>query len=121
MYRFYDVTMKSHLYVTDLYALIKSFVLFIPQLFCLGVLISASIALSAINEVEDSLNAAGLEYEDVGSYRGAAGWLVSVASGAILFHIVSIIIRIFYLTSYIEKHHGLYGAIVSAHEYIMIP
>ena len=113
MYGFYRVAMKSHLYVTELYALIKSVVLFTLQLFCLGVLISASVALSAINEVEDSLNVAGLEYEDVGSYRGAVGWLVSVASGAILFHIVSIIIRIFYLTSYIEKHHGIYGAIIS--------
>ena len=56
------MAMKSHLCVTKLYALIKSVALFTPQLFCLGVLISASITLSAINEVEDSLNAAGLEY-----------------------------------------------------------
>ena len=91
----------------------KCVVLFTLQLLSLGVLISASITLSAINEVEDSLNGDGLEYENVESYRGAAGWLVFVASAAIIFHIVMIIVLVLYLTSVIEMHHGIYGVIVS--------
>ena len=90
---------------------------FILQLFSIGVLISASVAVSAINQVEDFLNSIDSEYEDAESYRRAAGWLIFVAAGAILCHIVMITVCILYITSVIEKHLKLYGLIVSAHEY----
>ena len=90
--------------------------LFNLQLISIGVLISASVAISAINQVEDFLNSIDSEYEDAESYRRAAGWLIFVAAGAILCHIVMITVRILYITSVIEKHLKLYGLIVSAHE-----
>ena len=90
------------------------FILFKLQGFSLGVLIAASVAISAINEVEDSLGFLGDYYDyDADSYRGAAGWLIFVACAAIIYHIATIIVRILYMTSVIEKHHQTYALIVS--------
>ena len=89
------------------------------QALSLGVLIAASVAVSAINEVEDLINpsASDVHRFDADSYRGAAGWLIFVASTAFLFHIVMIIIRHLNITSVIEKHLKRDGVIVSAHDY----
>ena len=87
------------------------FILFKLQAFSLGVLIAASVAISAINEVEDFL---GDYYDyDADSYRGAAGWLIFVACAAIIYHIATIIVRILYMASVIEKYHQTYALIVS--------
>ena len=85
-------------------------------------MISASVAVSAINEVEDFFDsvspyAADVYGFDADSYRGAAGWLIFVASTALLYHIAMIIVRCLYINSVIEKHLTIYGVIVSAHDY----
>ena len=83
-------------------------------MFCIGVLIAAIIALSAINEVDDILNErGGGEYEDADSYRGAAGWLVFVGCAAIVFHVVMISIQIFYFKCTAKKYLTQYTMIVS--------
>ena len=79
---------------------------------------SASLAIAAINQVEDYLNSIGHGYEVADSYRGAAGWLVFVASATILCSIITIIVRILYMESVIEKHRTIYEVTVSAHNYI---
>ena len=88
-------------------------------MFSLGVLISAAVAVSAINEVEDFFGPAASDFYgfDADSYRGAAGWLIFVASTALLYHIAMIIVRCLYIKSVIEKHLTTYGVIVSAHDY----
>ena len=92
------------------------------QALSLGVLISASVSVSAINEVEDffdsiSPDAADVYGFDADSNRGAVGWLIFVASTALLYHIAMIIVRCLYMYSVIEKHLTMYGLIVSAHDY----
>ena len=82
-----------------------------------GIIISASLAISAISQVEDSLNSVGHGYENADSYRGAAGWLIFVASATILGNIVMIIVRILDMASVIEKNRRIYGVTVSAHNY----
>ena len=92
--------------------------LFNLQAFSLGVLIAASVAVSAINEVEDFFGPFASEFGfEADSYRGAAGWLIFVASTALLYHIAMIIVRCLYIASVIEKHLTIYGVIVSAHDY----
>ena len=73
----------------------------------------AVISLPAIDEVEGTANEYGIEYEDTASYRGAAGCLVFVASAAILYHVLAIIIRILYISSVVEKYFTLYVYTVS--------
>ena len=95
------------------------FFLFNLQVLSLGVLIAASFAVSAINEAEDLLDpfVSDIYGFDADSYRGAARWLIFVASTAFLFHVAMIIVRCLYITSVIEKHLTIYGVIVSAHDY----
>ena len=59
-------------------------------------MIAASIAVTAINEVEEIYNENGAEYENADSYRAAARWLISVASSAIIFHATAVIILVRY-------------------------
>ena len=54
---------------------------------------------------------------DAESYRGAAGWLIFVASTALLYHIAMIIVRILYMASVIDKYLTTYGVVVSGHDY----
>ena len=82
-------------------------------MFCTGVLIAATIALSAINEVDDIANERSGEYEDADSYRGAAGWLVFVGSAAIVFDVVMISIQILYFKCTVKKYFTQYSIIVS--------
>ena len=84
-------------------------------MFSLGVLIAASVAVSAINQVEEFYNSFNLEYENAESYRGAAGWLIFVACASLIYHIAMIIVRILYMTSTIEKHLKIYTLIVSSY------
>ena len=76
------------------------------QIFCLAILIATSVTLSNLNEIG--------RYQDVGKYRGAAGWLLFVAIAAIIFHGVMICIRILYVTSKIEKNYSGYAFTVSS-------
>ena len=95
------------------------FFLFNPRTLSLGVLIAASFAVSAINEAEDLLDPSVSDVYgfDADIYRGAAGWLIFVASTAFLFHIAMIIVCCLYIASVIEKNLTRYGVIVSAHDY----
>ena len=92
--------------------------LFNLQACSFGVLIPASVAIPAINEVEDFLGpfASDIGF-DADSYRGAAGWLIFVASTALLYHIAMIIVRILYMASVIDKYLTTYGVVVSGHDY----
>ena len=78
-------------------------VLFDLQAFCIGILIPAAVAIPAINEVEDSLEQRGSEYEGVDGYRGVAIYLVCLSFLAMVFHIFMITVRILYLTSVVKK------------------
>ena len=78
-----------------------------------GVLIAAAIAVSAINEVDDLANERGGEYENAGSYRGAAGWLVFVGCAAITFHVVMINIQILYFKCTVKEHFTQFAITVS--------
>ena len=83
---------------------------------CIGILISAAITSSAINQVEDFYRECGLEHDDTDydNYRGAAGWMMSVGSAAIIFNIAMTILRILYLKSVVNVFFKSYALIVSA-------
>ena len=76
-------------------------------------MIAASIAVTAINEVAEFYNENGAEYENAGSYRAAAGWLIFVASSAIIFNVIAVIILVLYMSSTMKKHIKLCTAVVS--------
>ena len=91
---------------------ILSCLLFNLQLFCIGVLTSAAICITAINKVEDFYaNGRGGEYEKADSYRSAAVWLIAVTSTGILLHIL-ILVRVLCFTSAEEKYFISYAIVV---------
>ena len=79
----------------------------------MGVLIPASIAIVTIDEVVDTATEFGIEYEDAGSYRAAAGWLVSVASASIIAQVLEIVILVLYINSVVKSYSSSYVYIVS--------
>ena len=89
--------------------------LFNLQVFCIGVLIPAAVAISAVNSVEDSFEQLGngSEYENASSYRSAAIYLVWISSLAMVFHILMIIVRILYMTSVMKKLFRIHVLLVS--------
>ena len=74
-------------------------------------MIAASFAVTAINEVEEFYNENGAEYENAGSYRAAAGWLIFVASSAIIYHVIAIIILVLYMSLTVKKYNKLFIAV----------
>ena len=76
-------------------------------------MIAASIAIAAINEVEEFYNENGAEYENAGSYKAAAGWLIFVASSAIIFHVIAVIILVLYISATVKKYIVLFTTVVS--------
>lgn len=96
-----------------------------PQVSCIGVLISAAVALPAIDQVEKfyvehhfEYVKHGFDYEDADSYRGAAGWLVFVGSAAIPYNILMVIFRILYFKSILKTYFILFALIVSNLYYV---
>ena len=89
------------------------YLLFNVQVFCIGVLIAAAVAVSAINETDNLARERGGEYENADRYRGGAGWLVFVGCAAIVFHAVMISMEIFYFKCTAKKHFTQYLYIVS--------
>ena len=75
-------------------------------------LIAASITLFAVNNLEDNAEEHNHEYENAGSYRGAAGWVIFLAVSAIVFHGLMILIRMLYLSSIIENYFSGYAFLV---------
>jgi len=73
------------------------------------VLIAASVAVTAINEVDS----VAIDYHRAGSYRGAAIWLAIVGVVAVIYHGVTILFRILYCTVTIGKTYGGYSITVS--------
>ena len=76
-------------------------------------MIAASIAVTAINDLAEFYNENGAEYENAGSYRAAAGWLIFVASAAIIFHVIAVIILVLYMSATVKKNIKLFTAVVS--------
>ena len=76
-------------------------------------MISASLAVSAINDVEGAY-----DYEHADDYRIAAVFFVSLAVLAIIYHSVAIVVRIIYFKSNMGKHFGGYSFAVSAHDIV---
>ena len=87
--------------------------LFNLQVLCLGVLIAAAVAISAINELDDLAMEQDLIFENASSSRGAAGWLVFACCVALIFHAVMITIQIFYFKCGFKKVFRQYVFIVS--------
>jgi len=80
------------------------------QVFCLGILIAAAVAIWAINEVEKTANwQHNGEYEDEGASDDKAAAIASIATSsiAIAFHVFMIILHI-YLFSAKQKFFRLY-------------
>ena len=73
-------------------------------------LIAASITLDAISKLESSST---FQYEDTGSYKGAAGWLLFLGVAAIIYHAAMIFIRVLYFMSTIINYFTAYAFIVS--------
>ena len=86
------------------------------QLFCVAVLIAASVTISAVNDVEEDYTT-GQQYEHASEYRGAAVWLLLVAIMATVYHSIATFIRILYYTPSIKNHFGGYSIMVSDHNY----
>ena len=86
------------------------------QVFCIGVLVASVFVLSSIDEVEDYIDKRDnyqyyshydprtgyyryyrqrndLEYEDARGYRGAAEWMICVASLSIIIHPAMLLFR----------------------------
>ena len=76
-------------------------------------MIAASFAIEAINEGAELYNENGAECENLGSHRAAAGWLIFVASSAIIYHVIAIIILVLYMSLTVKKHIKLFTAVVS--------
>ena len=87
-------------------------ILFIQQLFCVGVLVSAVIALPTIDKVEEAAVDGSVEYEHSMGYAMAAGGLVCVGFTAIFFDVIMIIVHILYLNSVVKNHFKLYVYLV---------
>ena len=87
--------------------------MFILQLFCLAVLIAASVTISAVDDFSGYYETVGLEYEHADDYRGAAVWLVLLTSVAIVYHGIAIFIRILYYSPSIKNYFGGYSIMVS--------
>ena len=87
------------------------------QLFCVAVLIAASVTISAVNDVEEDYEITGQQYEHASDYRGAAVWLLLVAVMATFYHGIATFIRILYYTPSIKNHFGGYSIMVSEYDY----
>ena len=77
-------------------------------------MICASVVTSAIDNVEEDIEeVSGIdEYENVGDYRSAAGWMIFIAIMGIIIETLIIIIRILNI-SIINNNCITFGIIVS--------
>ena len=87
------------------------------QLFCVAVLVAASVTISAVNDAEEDYKITGQQYEHASDYRGAAVWLLLVAVMATVYHGIATFIRILYYTPSIKNHFGGYSIMVSNYVY----
>ena len=92
-------------------------------MFCIAVLVSATIALSAINDVDDFYNDYlntddndnDYEYqfeEEVNSYRAATEWLLCIASLGIIFHPAMVFVSYIFCTMF-KSYFRIYAILVS--------
>ena len=86
----------------------------ILQVLSLIMMICAAVVTGAVNDVEDHREEVegSDEYENAGSYRSAAGWLIFVAIMAMIIEITVIIIR-FLNISFIRLHGIIFRITVS--------
>ena len=127
LYVFFDLRCESVTYTymyISLYVIFSIFLccIFNLQVSCIGILISASITLPAINQVEDFYVKHRFEHGEHGFdaewHRWAAGWLVFVGSAVISLNILMIIFRVLYLKSILKYYFVLYALIVSNFCYV---
>ena len=85
------------------------------QIICLGMLIAAAVAISAIDDLDDFAHQYDSEFKHADSYRGAAGWLLFVGIVAVIYHGIMIFIRALYFSSHISNSFAGYSFTVSAH------
>ena len=100
-----------------------------PQMICIATLITAALTLAALSNVEEYADSNGGRlhvnpnirkldgskgdvFEAEGS-RGAAGYLIFVCCAGIVFHLVSIFVRVYYIYSDTTKQTNLYFILVS--------
>ena len=77
-------------------------------------LIAASVVISAVNDVEDDFdNYIYRDYEHADEYRGAASWMVLVSTVAIVYHGITIFIRILYYSPSIKRYYSGFAITVS--------
>ena len=84
-------------------------------------LVAAALVLSSIDEVDDHVDNVNtyysyrhnVEYEHANSYRGAAEWMVSIASLGILFHPVMLFVRYLCCRAYVRSLFVVYSYLVS--------
>ena len=88
---------------------------------CFIILICSAVTLSAIEDLNDNIDAinaffTGVEvrYNDSGDYEAAAGWLVFVAVMGMVIEPLIIILRILNI-SFINEHFFIFGIAVSNH------
>ena len=90
-------------------------------MFCIAVLVAAALILSSIDEVDDYVDEANfyysrygdLEYKDANSYRGAAEWMLCIASLGIIFHPVMLFVRYLCCRAYVRSLFAVYSYVVS--------
>ena len=86
---------------------------FTLQLWCLGALIPAIIAIPTVDVIEERYNFFDEEYENGNGNKTAAGFLVALNSVAIAYIALLIILRCLYYHSVLVKYFKLYAVIVS--------
>ena len=100
---------------------------------CIITLIFAAGIISPLNDIEEYADEHGSRLDvnpnhpnirnlseqdfDAGSYRGAAGFLIFVCCAGIVFHSVSIAVRVYYIRVGTRKHMGIYYVVVSKSVY----
>ena len=85
------------------------------QVLCFIILICAAVVSNAINDVIDAAEDEDIddgEYNNSGSYRSAAGWLIFVSIMGMLIEMAIIVIRILNV-SFINQNFFIFGLIVS--------
>lgn len=77
-------------------------------------LISASVTISAVNDIEDYGT-----YQHADEYKGAAAWMVLVSIVAIVYHGITIFIRILYYSPSISRYYSGFAITVSDNSYML--
>ena len=89
--------------------------LLIPQLLCVGNIISSALTISSIIDAKDAASDHHVEYRDTDAQIAIAGWLVLVNGIAFVFYLIVIILPVFYPPFAVEKSFKPYLITVSVY------